>query len=383
MKSNLQIALICAVACGASAAGLAADARSPEQSTAIFTVQTTPALRELGGILQGVAAVSTADVWSVGTDILHFNGTAWEAAAKVAGGGTLADVSALAADDVWAAGTLGSAPLAEHWNGKTWTQVPTASLNGNSASFNTILALSAGDVWGAGDVVVSGVAIEPLFEHWNGKTWSVAPGARVAGFIQKLAGTGAGDIWAVGYTTATVAKPLIEHFNGTEWQQVTAPFPGIGGQLFGVVALSPTNAWAVGLCMLAKVGSAQQFLGSPVQTLIEHWDGQSWQVVPTPNIGTPSVFQRNVLYGIAALSATDIWTAGQFQLPDGSGSQLTLALHWNGTIWSIAPVPDVGLANGYRGVAVAQPSTVFLVGIGAFGGGIPDQSPLISATNGG
>jgi hypothetical protein len=120
-----------------------------------------------------------------------------------------------------------------------------------------------------------------------------------------------------------------------------------------------------------------------VQTLIEHWDGQSWQVVPTPNVGTPSVFQRNVLYGIAALSPTDIWTAGQFQLPDGSGSQLTLSLHFDGTTWSIVPTPDVGLATGFRGVGVAQPSSVFLVGSGAFGGGLPDESPLIAATSGG
>jgi hypothetical protein len=294
----------------------------------------------------------------------------------------LADVSALGTDDVWAAGTLGSAPLAEHWNGKTWTEVPTPSLNGNSGSFDSILVLSANDVWGGGDVVVSGVAIEPLFEHWNGKAWTVVPGPAVAGFIRKLAGTGGSDIWAVGYTTSNVAKPLIEHFNGTQWQQVAAPFPGIGGELYGVLALSPSDAWAVGLSTLAAVGNAQQS-GSPVQTLIEHWDGRSWQVVQSPNIGTASVYQRNVLYSVAALSATDIWTAGQFQLPDGSGSQLTLALHWDGTAWTIAPVPGVGLATAYRGVAVAQPSTVILVGAGAFGGGLPDESPLISSSSGG
>jgi hypothetical protein len=374
MTSILQRTLACAVmACGGIGLGSA---------TAVFTVQTTPALRALGGSLQAVAAISAADVWGVGTDILHFNGTTWEAVAKVAGGGTLADVSALGANDVWTAGTLNSAPLAEHWNGTTWTQVPTASLKGNSGSFNSILALSAADVWGGGQLVTE-TEILPLFEHWNGKAWTVVPGAHVAGFIQKLAGTGADDVWAVGYTTGNVGKPLIEHFDGTQWQQVTAPFPGIGGQLYGVVALSTTNAWAVGQSTLAAVGNKQQFLESPVQTLIEHWNGQSWQVVPSPNIGTPSVFQRNVLYGVAALSATDIWTAGQFQLPDGSGSQLTLALHWDGAAWSISPVPDVGLATGYRGVGVAQPSSVFLVGTGAFGGGLPDQSPLIATSNGG
>jgi hypothetical protein len=139
----------------------------------------------------------------------------------------------------------------------------------------------------------------------------------------------------------------------------------------------------VGFATLPQVGNKQQFLGSPVQTLIEHWDGKSWQIVPSPNVGTPSVFQRNTLYAVAALSPTDIWTAGQFQLPDGSGSQLTLALHWDGTAWSISPVPNVGLAGGLRGVAVAQPGTVVLVGAGSFGGGLPDLSPLIATSNGG
>jgi len=374
MRGMLERVLVCAVMACATHSGAAAE---------VFTVQTTPALRAVSGSLLAVAPISTTDAWSVGNTIAHFNGTTWQAVAKVAGGGTLADVSALTASDVWAAGTLDSEPLAEHWNGKTWVQVTTVSLNGENGSFNGILALSAIDVWAGGDVVNEGVGIQPLYEHWNGKTWTMFAAPRESGFIQKLAGTGPDDIWAVGYTTASTAKPLIEHFNGKQWQFVTAPFSGLGGQLYGVVALSPTNAWAVGLTTLAKVGNAQQFLGSPVQTLIEHWDGQSWQVVPTPNVGTPSVFQRNVLYGIAALSPTDIWTAGQFQLPDGSGSQLTLSLHFDGTTWSIVPTPDVGLATGFRGVGVAQPSSVFLVGTGAFGGGLPDESPLIAATSGG
>jgi hypothetical protein len=270
MRSIVQRALFfAAMLYGETALGLPADARSSDQTTPVFTLQTTPALRALGGYLQAVAALSTADAWSVGTDILHFNGSTWEAVAKVAGGGSLADVSALNAENVWAAGALESAPLAEHWNGASWTQVPTASLNGYSGTFNSILALSAADVWGGGYVSVTGVAIEPLFEYWNGKSWTVVPGAHVAGFIQKLAGTGPSDIWAVGYTTSDVGNPLIEHFNGTQWQQVTAPFLGIGGRLYGVVALSPTNAWAVGQGTLAAVGDPEQS-GSPVQTLIEH-----------------------------------------------------------------------------------------------------------------
>jgi hypothetical protein len=380
MRSILQHTSACALmACASANAGVTS---SGTQAPAVFSVQTTPALRELGGSLEGVACVSTNDVWSVGNAIVHFNGTTWEKAASLPAGGALTDVSSLSARNVWAAGTLGSAPLAEHWDGKSWTQVPTASLS-DTAAFNSILALSANDVWAGGQVVIPNVAIEPLFEHWNGQLWTVVSGPAESAFIRKLAGTGPTDIWAVGYSTSATAKPVIEHFNGKQWTHVPAPFPGLGGELLGVVALSPSNAWAVGFATLAPVGNKQQFLGSPVQTLIEHWDGNSWQVVPSPNIGTPSVFQRNELYAVAALSPTDIWTAGQFQLPDGSGSQITLALHWDGTVWSIAAVPNVGLAGGLRGVAVAQPSTVILVGAGAFGGMLPDLSPLIATRDGG
>ena len=382
MRPTLRQTLVCALMlCGALVGATAVDARSLGAAAAAFKVQTTPALRAAGGSLQAVTALSTTDAWSVGSSIDHFDGASWSAAAAVAGGGSLADVSTLTMDNIWAAGTLGAAPLVEHWNGRMWTQVQTPTLSGQTAAFNSILALSPTNVWGAGAAATT--LILPLFEHWNGKVWTVVGSPNVSGFIQKLAGTGANDIWAVGYTTSFPAKPLIEHFNGTHWQQITAPFAGIGGQLFGVVALSTTNAWAVGFTTLAQVGNPLQIFNSPVQTLIEHWDGQRWQVVQSPNIGTPSVFQRNVLYGIAALSATDVWTAGQFQLPDGSGSQLTLALHWDGVTWSIAPTVDVGLAAGFRGVGVAQPSTVFLVGTGAFGGGLPVTAPLIADTSGG
>lgn len=386
MRSILRHTSACALAaCALIAcvtAALAGGTNRGAEAPPVFTVQTTPALRAHGGSLQGVAALSTTNVWSVGNTIVHFNGTAWQAVASVAGGGTLADVSALSAGDVWAAGTLGSTPLAEHWNGKSWSQVSTVSLS-DSASFNSVLVLSPKDVWAGGQVVIPNVAIEPLFEHWNGQAWTVVNGPSESAFIRKLAGTGPTDIWAVGYTTSATAKPVIEHFDGKQWKRVAAPFPGLGGELYGVAALSPTDAWAVGFATLAQVGNKQQFLGSPVQALIEHWDGKSWQIVPSPNVGTPSVFQRNALYAIAALSSTDIWTAGQFQLPDGSGSQLTLALHWDGTAWSICPVPNVGLAGGLRGVAVAQPGTVVLVGAGSFGGGLPDLSPLIATSNGG
>ena len=55
-------------------------------------------------------------------------------------------------------------------------------------------------------------------------------------------------------------KGLILHGNGTTWKRVATP----GGFLFGVAAVSASNAWVVGGTGRGK-------------TLILHWNGTSWK----------------------------------------------------------------------------------------------------------
>ena len=50
-----------------------------------------------------------------------------------------------------------------HWNGNTWSVVP--SPDGGSA----VTALSANDAWVVGRLTL----------HWNGTEWSVVPGPNV------------------------------------------------------------------------------------------------------------------------------------------------------------------------------------------------------------
>jgi hypothetical protein len=101
-------------------------------------------------------------------------------------------------------------------------------------------------------------------------------------------------------------------------------------------------------------------------TLIEHFDGTSWTVVPSPNVGPHSVSQNNTLLGITAVSATDIYAFGRVMAADGSGHQRTLVLHWNGTSWTIIPSPSPNKGNFrsdllFAGVAPA-PGSVWLFG---------------------
>jgi hypothetical protein len=41
------------------------------------------------------------------------------------------------------------------------------------------------------------------------------------------------------------------------------------------------------------------------QTLIEHWNGTQWSVVPSPNL-----MGNNLLRGVAIVSANDVWAVG-------------------------------------------------------------------------
>src|SRR5207244_3692911 len=91
------------------------------------------------------------------------------------------------------------------------------------------------------------------------------------------------------------------------------PSPNVGGLPYGAAAVSATDVWTVGY--YDNTGSG---LG---RTLVEHWDGTSWAVVPSPNLGTGSY-----LYGVAAVSANDVWAVGYSYNPNR-----TLVEHWNGT----------------------------------------------------
>jgi hypothetical protein len=65
-------------------------------------------------------------------------------------------------------------------------------------------------------------------------------------------------------------------------------------------ATSSSNVWAVGS---ATSGGLDQ------TTLILHWDGTAWSIIPSASPGT---FGLNTLYAVAATSANDVWAVGSF-----------------------------------------------------------------------
>ena len=88
--------------------------------------------------------------------------------------------------------------------------------------------------------------------------------------LQAVSATSATDAWSVGYRDDG-AEALTLHWDGRSWSPVANP---LSAKLFGVSALSPSNAWAVG-------GYAAPRSHTLFQTLILHWDGSTWTRVPS------------------------------------------------------------------------------------------------------
>jgi hypothetical protein len=197
---------------------------------------------------------------------------------------------------------------------------------------------SANDVWAIGSLLLDEEELFFLFEHFDGATWTATSSLSGDAFVRGASADATNDAWAVGFNGPEndSSQTLAMRFDGTSWKQISTPNVGSGAnQLNGVLALAPNDVWAVGSS--TPVPPPQE---AATLNLIEHFDGTSWNVVPSPNVGPNSVWQSNRLFGLTANSASDIWAFGSVFAADGSGHQATLLLHWNGTAWTIAPSPD-------------------------------------------
>src|SRR5207249_2942832 len=124
------------------------------------------------------------------------------------------------------------------------------------------------------------------------------------------------------------------------WSIVPSPNPNTYNILGGVAAVAANDVWAVGYSNTNGT--------SPYRTMILHWDGSSWSIVPSPSPGTID----NELQAVAAAAANDVWAVGYY---DG----LILIEHWNGASWNIVPSP--GYSRLY-GVAAVASNDIWAVG---------------------
>jgi hypothetical protein len=325
---------------------------NPAQLNGTWTLVSCPSVPGVGQGLFGVTAISSSDAWAVGdvynqtagdqqTQVQHWDGTRWKIVTSPSVSKAynhLTGVSGTSSNDVWAVGyTIDDRnatwrTLLLHWNGAQWGIMKTAKLGTSFSAFTRVMALARDDAWVVG---YSGTNINfhTLAEHWDGQTWNVvptpAPGLYDA--LYGISGTGANDLWAVGFykTENEIYESLTLHWDGFAWSEVDSPNTTEYNWFNGVTATRPDDAWALGY-EYEDGGSA---IAHP---LTQHWDGTDWSVIDTPAV--PDGHYTN-LADAAWLSSNDVVAVGTST--DQNDHYDPLIEEWNGTVWSLASVPEL------------------------------------------
>jgi hypothetical protein len=330
----------------------------------------------------GVSGSSPSDIWAVGGDgqfdlngpgtdfgngiVYHFDGAMWcrfndpelQNPNLIV---NLDGVAALAPDNAWAVGTFNDGELfslIQHWDGSAWRTVPSPNPGdrGTVAGILTgISAVSPDDIWAVGWYEDKAANSHALLAHFDGHAWTAAAppaSGRPIEIVIRVFARAAGDVWAVGVQNdlGALGHTLIEHFDGTRWSIVpSANAPKGASGLVGVTAIARNDAWAVG----STVPFPKGLDASP---LIEHWDGAHWSLVRAAPTGATSA----ALVGIAGRAADDVWAVGSTSTGAalGNGNVSSLVQHWNGRTWSVVASPNANAPGSSRGPIKFPTTTV-------------------------
>jgi hypothetical protein len=320
---------------------------------------------QIDGQLLATAVIADNDIWAVGfsdqvpappvvdsTLAEHFDGRSWSIVptpSLPSGNAQFLGVAGAASNDVWAVGFSPSGALVEHWDGTSWSIVSSPAFTGVGVA--AISADATNDVW-----VVGVNGNNAGVEHWDGTSWTVVSSPAFTGVsLNAVSADASNDVWAVG-TASTIfgapfSGPAVLHFNGTGWSLIN---PNTRLDFASVTALSPTNVWAVGTVGVFCNHRTHS------QAAIEHWDGTSWSIVSSPN-PTHSPCLDSSLRGIAAISASNIWAVG-FNFIN-LGGWVTLTEHWDGTSWKMIGSANPGnFRDALFGVSALSDGTVAAAG---------------------
>jgi hypothetical protein len=186
--------------------------------------------------------------------------------------------------------------------------------------------------------------------------WTVVPTADPSAgdnVLNAVAVRSSADAWAVGHFTApdqddNGLNMLTERWNGSSWRQIAAP--AVFRQDESLLAVSASSATDAWAVGFTKtVGAAGRF------PLAVHWNGSAWTIVPTPTLTGGS---KSTLNGVISFGTSNAWAVGKGR------NGAALAEHWNGSTWSVVPVPSpAGAASSQlSGISALSASDIWAVG---------------------
>ena len=247
-----------------------------------------------------------------------WNGTGWSAQEPPAPAGgkfielhgvSCSSSTACTAVDGYTNSSEKKEPYAEKWNGTTWSlQEPPAPTGSKGSGLLGVSCTSSTACTAVGSYTNSSGQNVPLAEKWNGTTWSLqeppAPTGSKYNLLWGVSCTSSTACIAVGeYTNSSEKREaLVEKWNGTEWSLQEPPLPTgrKGGLLRSVSCTSSTECTAVG----GVLNGTEGYL-----PLAEKWNGTAWTAQEPP---APTGTRGSILEGVSCTSSTECFATGYF-----------------------------------------------------------------------
>ncbi len=307
--------------------------------------------------------------------------------------------------------------LAERWNGSRWAIQRTPNPAGATSSLLFGVSCASRTACTAvGSVTNRAGTAVPLAERWNGTRWAIQrirrPPHAHAGALDYLGGVSCPSVTtcvAVGHSgnsLGTAGTTLVERWNRDGWAIQRTPVPAGTRVSFlsGVSCAAPASCTAAGF-LIDRDGAGV--------TLAEHWNATSWTIQPTDNPAGATYVQ---ILGLSCTSSGSCTAVGFFDIVtgievmlaerrdaggwvlqrtlypagaryvqlvgtscagprsctavgffnNGTGFDVILAEHWDGTAWAIQRTPDpAGATNNSLG-GVSCPTNRVCVAVGGF-----------------
>jgi hypothetical protein len=220
-------------------------------------------------------------------------------------------VSACTAVGGWNLGS-GYSPLAERWNGSSWSiQSTPAPPEAKWTFLWGVTCVASNDCIAVGGAGASQNLHSTLVERWNGSSWSIVSTPNPEGTkseLRSVSCVSANDCWAVGNSKGTTA--LAEHWNGTAWS-INSPTLSSG--------LTDVSCSSSSSCVATSEGLT-----------LARWNGSKWS---TETAVTPTGAKFASLSDISCTSASACVATGSYT--DANWVPRQLAESWDGSKWSV------------------------------------------------
>jgi len=255
----------------------------------------------------------------------------------------------------------------------SWSDVPILNPNGSTHTMlQEVAVLGPNDGWTVGSqYVLNGVDYETqtLAYHWDGTGWTVVPSPSPTPYpgggwadFESVEALAPDDVWAAGGQRIQAPDGyvgthiMVQHWNGSQWSLLPAPVTigGSGNFVDDIEAIAADDIWFVGDWLELPPTSAAE-----KRALAMHWNGSSFTIHPTPFFNNAPVGGHG-LTAVSAVSSNDVWAVGGGH--DGDYVGFSYIVHWDGAQWHYRPGPTAGWFQRWYDVQAVATDDVWAVG---------------------